>query len=174
MKDDFALSKEVIPKTERKVSIIKSIFKPKERKHNIPNYNGSSLFDTKLYRVGDVVKLNSIYYESNTWKLNNLSEREFDRLVATMNRYPNMIVEVRSHTDSRGNADVNAALSRRRVNEVVKYLERRKIDSRRIKGLGMGESQPINKCGDGMQCTEAEYQQNRRTEFKVLQIEKIF
>jgi outer membrane protein OmpA-like peptidoglycan-associated protein len=95
-------------------------------------------------------------------------------LVATMNRYPNMIVEVRSHTDSRGNADVNAALSRRRVNEVVKYLERRKIDSRRIKGLGMGESQPINKCGDGMQCTEAEYQQNRRTEFKVLQIEKIF
>lgn len=174
MKDGFALSKEVIFKIERKVSVIKSIFKPKEQKRNVPNYSGSSLFDTKLYRVGDIVKLNSIYYEPNTWKLNNLSERELDRLVAIMNRYPNMIVEVRSHTDSRGNADVNSALSRRRVNEVVKYLERRKVDSRRIKGLGMGESQPINKCGDGMQCTEAEYQQNRRTEFKVLQIEKIF
>jgi outer membrane protein OmpA-like peptidoglycan-associated protein len=174
MKGDFALSKEIIPKIEKKFSIIESIFKPKVRERNTPNYSGSSLFDTKLYRVGDVVKLNSIYYESNTWKLNNLSERELDRLVATMNRYPNMIVEIRSHTDSRGNAGVNLALSKQRVGEVAKYLEKKKIDSRRIKGIGMGETQPVNKCGDGMQCTEAEYQQNRRTEFKVLQIEKIF
>lgn len=173
-KDDFAVSTEVIPRIERKVSVIKSLFKPKEKRVNIPNYSGGSLFDTELYRIGDVVKLNSIYYESNTWELNGLSERELDRLVATMKRYPNMIVEIRSHTDSRGNADVNLALSKRRVNEAVKYLEKKKIDSRRIKGIGMGESQPVNKCGDGVQCTEAEYQQNRRTEFKILQIEKIF
>lgn len=174
-KDDFALSKEAIPKVEKKVNIpvISSLFKPKTGR-NIPNYSGGSLFDTKLYRVGDVVNLNNIYYESNTWRLNKLSEKELDRLVATLNRYPNMIVEIRSHTDSRGNAAVNMALSQRRVEAVVKYLEKSRIDSRRIKGIGMGESQPVNKCGDGVQCTEAEYQQNRRTEFKIIQIEKIF
>lgn len=175
-KDEFALSKEVIPKIEKKttIPIISSIFKPKKEIRNIPNYSGGSLFDTKLYKVGDVVNLNSIYYESNDWRLNKLSEKELDRLIATLNRYPNMIVEIRSHTDSRGNADINLALSKRRVEAVVKYLEKNKIDSRRIKGIGMGESKPMNKCGDGVQCTEAEYQQNRRTEFKILQIEKIF
>lgn len=174
-KDDFATSKELIPKIETKRPIIASIFKPREvAKPNIPNYSGGSLFDTKLYRVGDVVTLGNIYYDSNSWKLSKLATKELDRLVATMNRYPNMIVEIRSHTDTRGNADVNLALSRRRIDEVVAYLQKKKVDSRRMKGIGMGETKPMNKCGDGVQCTEAEHQQNRRTEFKILQIERIF
>ena len=173
-KDEFALSKEVVPKVEKKAPLIGSMFKPKKKKRNIPNYSVGSLFDTKLYRVGDVINLNNIYYESSNWKISKSSEKELDRLVATLNRYPNMIVEIRSHTDSRGNADVNLALSQLRVEAVVRYLEKNRIDGRRIKGIGMGESQPVNKCGDGVQCTEAEYQQNRRTEFKILQIEKIF
>jgi len=37
----------------------------------------------------------------------------------------------------------------------------------------MGERQPVYQCGDGVQCTEAEYRRNRRTEFKILQIERI-
>lgn len=177
-KDGFAVSKEIIPeiKDKAKTNLISSIFQPKNEKNENPNetYRDGSLFDTKLYRVGDVVKLNNIYYESSDWKLNKTSEQELDRLIATLNRYPNMIVEIRSHTDSRGNAAVNLALSQRRVEAVVKYLEKNKIDSRRIKGLGMGESQPLNQCGDGVRCTETEYQQNRRTEFRILQIEKIF
>ncbi len=177
-KDGFAVSKEIIPeiKEKTKPNLISSIFQPKSDKAKNSNeaYRDGSLFDTKLYRVGDVVKLNNIYYESSDWKLNKTSEKDLDRLISTLNRYPNMIVEIRSHTDSRGNAAVNLALSQRRVEAVVKYLEQNKINSRRIKGMGMGESQPLNNCGDGVRCTEAEYQQNRRTEFRILQIEKIF
>lgn len=170
-KDDFALSKEIIYKLVEK----KILFARKKEKPKIPNFNGSisSFFDTKLYKVGDVVKLENIYYESNSSVLTKNATRELDRLVLTLKRYPSMIVEIRSHTDTRGNASENQALSQRRANEVVRYLTKKGIDERRLRGIGKGESLPVNKCSDGVQCTETEHQRNRRTEFRILQIEKI-
>lgn len=172
--DEFASSREIIEKIEEKKTIpVVALFKKKEKKTNIPNYSGS-LFDTKLYRVGDVVKLENIYYESSSWELTKPASRELDRLAATLKRYPNMIVEIRSHTDTRGNAQENLGLSQKRAEQVVSYLSKKGIEKRRMKAIGMGESHPLNKCGDGVQCTEAEHQRNRRTEFKILQIEKLF
>lgn len=171
--DAFATSREIIEKIEVKKAPSIALFNRKTKKTNIPNYSGS-LFDTKLYKVGDIVKLDNIYYESNSYSLSNIALRELDRLAATLQRYPNMIVEIRSHTDTRGNANENLILSQKRAEEVVKYLSRRGINKKRMKAIGMGESNPLNNCGDGVQCTEAEHQRNRRTEFKILQIEKLF
>jgi outer membrane protein OmpA-like peptidoglycan-associated protein/tetratricopeptide (TPR) repeat protein len=133
----------------------------------------NSLFDTKLYRVGDVVKLDNIYYEYDSYKLRKDAVRELQKLVGTMKKYPNMIIEILSHTDSRGNAQMNLQLSQQRADFVVDFLAKNGIARERTKAIGKGETEPVNACGDGVQCTEPEYQRNRRTEFKILQIEKI-
>ncbi|AFK03800.1 OmpA/MotB domain protein [Emticicia oligotrophica DSM 17448] len=167
-KENFGKSSETIPKIEEKRSIITSIFKKK--KPVVPATG--SFFDTKLYKVGDIVKLDNIYYDSDSYKIRSDAARELEKLVRTMQRNPNMIIEIRSHTDTRGNALDNLMLSQRRVNEVVDYLADKGIARARMRGVGKGESEPVNSCGDGVQCTEAEHQRNRRTEFKIISIER--
>lgn len=164
MKDDFGSSSEIIEKSVRKKLFGKKVKKPTF---------SLNLFDTKLYRVGDVIKLENIYYESHSFKIRENAKKDLDKLVNTLKKYPNMIIEVSSHTDTRGNAIANLRLSESRAKEVFKYITTRGIDKARVKSVGKGESEPLNACSDGVQCTEAEHQRNRRTEFKILKIEKI-
>jgi outer membrane protein OmpA-like peptidoglycan-associated protein/tetratricopeptide (TPR) repeat protein len=166
VKENFGRSSELVEKISEKRSIA-NIFKKKAPKANV-----GSLFDTKLYKVGDVVQLDNIYYDSESYKIRGEAVKELDKLVLTMQKNPNMIIEIRSHTDTRGNAQDNLALSQLRANEVVNLLARKGIARNRMRGVGMGEKEPVNGCGDGVQCTEAEHQRNRRTEFKILSIER--
>jgi outer membrane protein OmpA-like peptidoglycan-associated protein len=166
-RDGFGMSSELVSKIEEKRNIIAKIFTKK--KNPLPP---TSLFDTKLYKVGDVVKLDNIYYDSDSWKLRKDAARELDRLATILTKYPNMIIEISSHTDTRGNAQDNLALSQKRITEVLDYLSNKGIARNRMKGIGKGETDPVNACSDGVQCTEAEHQRNRRTEFKVLSIER--
>ncbi len=165
-REGFGVSSELVARVEEKRSII-NIFK---KKKVIPP--STSLFDTKLYKVGDIVKLDNIYYDSDSWKLRKDATRELDRLASILTKYPNMIIEISSHTDTRGNASDNLALSQKRITEVNNYLQNKGIAKNRMKGIGKGELEPVNACSDGVQCTEAEHQRNRRTEFKVLSIER--
>ncbi len=165
-KENFGKSSELVAKIEEKRSII-NIFRKKT-----PAPSVGSLFDTKLYKVGDVVKLDNIYYDSESYKIRKDAARELEKLVRTMQKNPNMIIEIRSHTDTRGNALDNLSLSQRRANQVVDFLVDKGIARARMRGVGKGESEPVNSCGDGVQCTEAEHQRNRRTEFKILSIER--
>lgn len=165
-KEGFGKSSELVVKVEEKRSII-NIFRKKSAPANI-----GSLFDTKLYKVGDVVKLDNIYYDSESSKIRRDAARELEKLVNTMRKNPNMIIEIRSHTDTRGNAQDNLYLSQQRANEVVDFLVQKGVSRARMRGVGKGESEPVNGCGDGVQCTEAEHQRNRRTEFKILSIER--
>ncbi len=165
-KENFGKSSELVAKIEEKRSII-NIF----RKKTVPAAIGS-LFDTKLYKVGDVVKLDNIYYDSESYKIRRDAARELEKLVRTMQKNPNMIIEIRSHTDTRGNGVDNLNLSQRRANQVVDFLVDKGVARPRMRGVGKGETEPVNACGDGVQCTEAEHQRNRRTEFKILSIER--
>jgi outer membrane protein OmpA-like peptidoglycan-associated protein/tetratricopeptide (TPR) repeat protein len=171
-KEKFGKSSETIEKIAEKrpiIPIISSIFKTKKKKQA---ENTNSLFDTRLYRVGDIVNLANIYYDSESFKLRKEATKELDKLANILKRNPNMIIEIFSHTDTRGNAQDNLFLSQKRANEVGDYLVNKEINRNRIKATGMGEKKPVNECGDGVQCTEAEHQRNRRTEFKILSIEK--
>ncbi len=161
-KDNFGTSSEIIAK-----AIKRNIFGIKKKVAVSLN-----LFDTKLYKVGDLVKLENIYYDSDSYIFRDYAKKELDNLVNTLKRYPNMIIEISSHTDSRGNSLNNLRLSQLRANEVSEYITSKGINKARVKATGKGETEPINNCGDGVQCTEAEYQRNRRTEFKILTIEK--
>lgn len=120
--------------------------------------------------VGDIIRVENIYYDLNKSNIRTDAAVELDKLADVMWKYPDMRIELRSHTDSRSSAASNMKLSTARANSVVEYLAGKGIVNSRMRAAGYGESIPVNKCVDGVKCTEEEYQQNRRTEFKVLSI----
>ncbi len=128
------------------------------------------IYGTRVFTEGDVVAIDKINYNQEEYKLKRESKREIDKLIATLEKYPTMVVEVRSHTDSRGYNNENLQLSQRRADQVAEYIINKGISRARIMARGFGESQLLNTCGDGVQCTEQEHFKNRRTEFKVLSL----
>jgi peptidoglycan-associated lipoprotein len=86
---------------------------------------------------------------------------------------PEIEIEMGSHTDSRGSDIYNQILSERRAYAAVQYLIRiRVFPKNRLTYKGYGETQHVNKCKNDVPCSEAEHQENRRTEFKVTKINK--
>jgi outer membrane protein OmpA-like peptidoglycan-associated protein len=78
------------------------------------------------------------------------------------------MVEIASHTDSRGSASSNQNLSERRARAVVNYLMAKGINASQLVAKGYGESRLTNRCSDGVSCTEKEHAANRRTSFRVI------
>ena len=111
-------------------------------------------------------KLENIYYDFDKWFIRKDAEPSLNNLVRIMNENP-ITVELGSHTDCRGTGEYNVRLSQRRAESAVTYIISKGIDPRRITAYGYGETQLVNKCSDGVPCSEAEHQDNRRTEFKV-------
>jgi outer membrane protein OmpA-like peptidoglycan-associated protein len=126
--------------------------------------------DITLFKEGDKVGLDNVNFTNTQTSLNPIAVRELDRVLATMQRYPSLKIEILSHTDSRGEAEANRAISQKRAQSVVDHLVKKGIARTRLKAVGMGESNPLNECKDGVECTDSEYQRNRRTEFKVVSI----
>lgn len=99
-----------------------------------------------------------------------LPESKFDlnRLARYMIDHPSSQVELSSHTDSRGSETYNLGLSNRRAKSAVDYIIQKGISRDRIIAQGYGESRLLNRCSDGVSCTEEEHRVNRRTEAKLL------
>ncbi len=93
---------------------------------------------------------------------------ELDIVVAAMELYPSLKIQVNSHTDSRGPNTYNQPLSERRAKATVEYISSKGIDIGRLKYKGFGELQPVNECVDGVRCSSAKHQLNRRSEFLIL------
>ena len=112
------------------------------------------------------VKINKIYFDYDKWNIRPDAAKELDVLVSVMKKYPEMEIEVSAHTDARGTLDYNLELSHQRAKSTLEYLVSQGITINRLKSIGYGEMQPLNKCGDN--CTDPEYDLNRRCEFKLL------
>lgn len=108
-----------------------------------------------------------IYFDLNGTKIRKASELELNKIVQVLKDYPLMTIDVRSHTDSRGDNNYNLKLSDRRAKTTINYIVSKGINAERITGRGYGETQLLNGCKDGVKCTEAEHQLNRRSEFIV-------
>ncbi len=92
-----------------------------------------------------------------------------DELVPVLNDNPDVLVEIASHTDSRNSKKYNQNLSERRARAVVNYLiSEHGINPSRLVAKGYGETRLLNRCSDGVPCTEREHLQNRRTEFRII------
>ena len=112
-----------------------------------------------------------IYFDLDKSFIRKDAAFELEKILVVMKQYPKMKIDVRSHTDSRQTAEYNIGLSNRRAKATVQWLTKNGIASNRLTGKGYGESQLINNCADGVSCTEAEHQLNRRSEFIIISIE---
>lgn len=117
---------------------------------------------------GSIIELPNIYYNFNDATLRPDGRQDLDLLVTLMKQHPTIKVELASHTDCRGNNKYNQDLSQRRAEGVVDYLVSQGIPRSRLRPVGYGESEPRNRCRDGVQCTEQEHARNRRTEVRIL------
>jgi outer membrane protein OmpA-like peptidoglycan-associated protein len=122
--------------------------------------------------LGKIAEFNNIYFDLDKYNIRPDAEPELDKIVKIMNDYPDMVVELSSHTDCRESKEYNQVLSDKRANASVEYIRKRITKPGRITGKGYGKSKLINGCScDGevvSDCSEAEHQKNRRTEFKII------
>lgn len=125
--------------------------------------------ETEVLSIYEPIRLNNIYYDLDDDKILPDAEPDLDFVYDLMTKYPDMVIELSSHTDSRGKDNYNLDLSQRRANSAKQYLVQRGIDDKRIKAVGYGEKRIINRCKNGVDCSEEEHRRNRRTEFTILE-----
>ena len=116
--------------------------------------------------VEEKIILNPIYFDFDKSNITNKAAFELDKLVAIMEKYPDMIIKAESHTDSRGPASYNKGLSDRRAKSTAQYVISKGISEERISGVGKGEEEPNVDCSQG--CSKEEHAQNRRSEFIIV------
>jgi peptidoglycan-associated lipoprotein len=104
----------------------------------------STDFTTTIYLapIDKVIRIENIFFDFASAELRPESTISLDKLVETLNDNPNIVIELGSHTDSRGNDDFNLDLSERRAQSVVNYLISKGINPERLVSKGYGETQP--------------------------------
>lgn len=113
--------------------------------------------------VGQVVRLNNVFFDFDKWDLRPESYVELDRVVKLLNENPAIEIEMSAHTDSRGSDEYNFKLSDNRAHSVVEYILSKGIDPKRITAKGYGETKPVVPND-----TDENRQLNRRVEFKII------
>ena len=116
----------------------------------------------------EILNVRSIEFELNEANILQSSYDELAKVARLMDKFPNMIIQFGSHTDSRGGDGYNMWLSQKRASETVRYLIGIGVDSKRITGKGFGETKLVNGCSNNVKCTDLEHSQNKRTEFVVI------
>lgn len=111
------------------------------------------------------LELNPIYFDLDKHNIRPDAALELAKIVAVMEEYPLMKIDVRSHTDSRASMKYNDQLSERRAKATAEWLISQGIDRSRLTWKGYGERDLYNDCKDGVPCTEEQHQENRRSEF---------
>jgi len=153
----------------------------KESKINIADTRGKTDFPLALEKqikpiekgvdLAVTLRIPNIYFELDKYSITKDATIELEKIVVVMKKYPAIKVDVRSHTDSRDTAKYNQVLSNRRAKATIDWLVENGIEASRLTGKGFGETQLVNKCSDGVQCTEEEHLANRRSEFIVISME---
>ncbi|TDW46339.1 WD40 repeat protein [Flavobacterium sp. 270] len=116
----------------------------------------------------DLAKLLNLpmnFFDLGKATIKKTSEPQLQKVVDLLKQYPAIKLDIRSHTDSRQSDASNMILSEKRAQSTKSWLVQKGIDESRLTAKGYGETQLINRCADGVKCTEKEHQENRRSEF---------
>lgn len=124
--------------------------------------------ETEIITMNEPIRLDNIYYDFDDDKILPSAEKDLKQLKELLEEYPDMVIELSSHTDARGNDAYNMDLSQRRANSAKQWLVNRGVDRDRIVAKGYGETQILNECVNGVECSEEKHRLNRRTEFKII------
>jgi len=147
------------------------------RMSRVPGVSDDGIFDQPIKIVDrgnnshpdlPLPELNPIYYDLDQSYIRPDAQVELDKVVAFMKSNPKLIIELGSHTDSRGSSEYNQNLSNERAQAAIRYIIGQGVNPNNIKGKGFGETQILNRCTDGVTCSEDEHQFNRRTEFIII------
>ncbi len=140
-----------------------------KRKENIirfQNAQGDKIFAA---RVGDdlvkMLNLDPILFDLDKAEIKPEAAKQLNEIAAYMLEYPELLIDIRSHTDSRADDNYNIKLSKDRVAVTMDYLINMGVDEARISGRGYGETELVNHCRNGVRCFENEHEKNRRSEF---------
>lgn len=151
-----------------------------EKQVHIPNKSGKTKIVLELEKteqpltvgtdLAKIFNIKNIYFDLDKSDIRQDAANDLAKILEIMQEYPKMKVDVRSHTDSRQTYGYNEKLSDQRVKATIAWLLKNGIGKERLSGKGYGETQLLNKCTDGINCTEEEHQQNRRSEFIIIAI----
>ena len=141
---------------------------------------GESKLDIELKRnifpvevgtdLAKILDVSIIYFDLDKWNIRPDAAEDLEKIIAVMNLYPNMTIDIRSHTDSRQTHKYNELLSDRRAKSTLEFMVKNGINRNRLTAKGYGETQLVNNCSDDVHCSEAEHQKNRRSEFIILKM----
>jgi outer membrane protein OmpA-like peptidoglycan-associated protein/tetratricopeptide (TPR) repeat protein len=115
--------------------------------------------------LGKCFGIKWIYFDLDKSNIRSEAALDLAKILDVMGQYPNMKIDIRSHTDSRASFKYNDGLSERRAKSTKEWLIKNGVSPDRLSSKGYGETQLVNRCSDGVKCTEEEHQQNRRSEF---------
>lgn len=117
--------------------------------------------------LNEVLNIPIIYFDLDKWDIRPDAEVEIVKVLQVLEDYPQMKVEIGSHTDSRASHAYNQRLSERRAASTRDWLVSNGVDPVRLTAVGYGETQLVNDCADGVDCTEDQHQLNRRSTFTI-------
>ncbi len=126
--------------------------------------------DFQIAVVGAKMEFGNILFDSGKWNIRKDSMPILDRMAKFLFDNPKIVVELGAHTDSQGNSAYNQNLSQKRAQSSMTYLIGKGVPAEHISAMGYGESKLKNRCSDGVKCSGAEHQANRRTELQVKNI----
>jgi outer membrane protein OmpA-like peptidoglycan-associated protein len=112
--------------------------------------------------VGQVIKLNNIFFERSKYHILGASFPELNRLVTLMQNNPTVEIELSGHTDNNGSYNINMKLSESRVIAVKNYLVSNGVKPKRITYKAYGGTKPI-----ASNDQEETRKLNRRVEFTI-------
>jgi outer membrane protein OmpA-like peptidoglycan-associated protein/tetratricopeptide (TPR) repeat protein len=173
--DNGAYTHEVVCEENYYVRVLQKDYETKEVTVAVSKIEGKTRQDISLSKkvktitTGDdlakVFGISNIHFELDKSNIDPIAEHDLAKIIAIMNEYPMMKVDIRSHTDIRASIAYNQKLSEKRAQATMKYMIKKGIDKSRLTAKGYGESQLINGCNDGVSCTEEQHLANRRSEF---------
>lgn len=114
-----------------------------------------------------LIKTDPIYFDYDLWYIRKESKPILNCVIELMKKYPDMVVEIGSHTDNRGNGQYNLTLSENRAQSTRNYFIEQGISKNRIFAKGYGETVQIVKCEPSESCIEEQHELNRRSEFVI-------
>jgi len=109
----------------------------------------------------------NIYFAFDSYTIYEYSQNKLDKLIGYMNSSNAKYVILNAYTDSRGSTTYNDKLSVKRALATREYLIENGIPEDKIKYQGFGETNLVNKCGNGIVCKDIDHRLNRRIEFTI-------
>ncbi|MEN8188104.1 MAG: OmpA family protein [Bacteroidota bacterium] len=116
----------------------------------------------------ELLSIEAIHFEFDRSDIRQEDKPELDKVARMMLDNPNIKIQAHAYTDSRGSHAYNKALSDRRAKSTVDYLVSQGVERSRIEANGNGEEKLVNHCVNGVDCSEAAHEMNRRTEFIII------